>query len=260
MLQDNAPWHVAAAFSLCLALVSTGILDAASTELGHSHYAEIPVPWLPSFLAMPCNSLINIGYIVLGIYWLRLDDKVIGIEDQRGHYLKNVFSWMALAYGPVQWVRIWTQMHWAAVLDQWFTLPIFAWAFIWCNSILNNWTTQHFLVVEALSLSSYFLCVLFRYGFEIALALHIFLSSASGLKLQFSCGDTSSKKYLVLALTSCLGFVSLKLLDHWLAEFLIFQRLTGHFWSKICDILQFHYAFCFLSHLDKHRTRRMKKN
>ncbi|KAM4697205.1 transmembrane protein 187 [Rhinophrynus dorsalis] len=257
--QDKSLCHVAVAFTVCLVLVSMGTMDSVSTGLGYSHYAEKPISWLPSFLAMPFNSLINLGYILLGMYWLSQENKAIGIQDQTGQYLKNVFSWMALAYGPVQWLRLWTQAHRFAVLDQWFTLPIFAWACIWCNSILLNWNPQYFVCMELLSISSYSLCLLHSQGFEIALSLHILWSFISGVRLQNRYGDGSSKKYLVLALTSCMGFVGLKLLDQWLAQCFIFQRLTGHFWSKVCDILQFHYAFCFLTHLDHHRPSRMKK-
>nr|DBA21596.1 TPA: hypothetical protein GDO54_018206 [Pyxicephalus adspersus] len=238
--------------------MGTGVLDTVTTELGHNHYAEKPSPALPVFLSMPFNSLVNIGYIFLGIYWLVQDEKTTGIKPQTGSYLKNVFSWMALAYGPVQWVRISTQTHRSAVLDQWFTLPIFAWAIIWCNSILRNWNKQQFLLIECLSLSSYFLSRFYPQGFELALAVHILGAVVSGVKLQNRYGDSSSKKFLIFAVISCLGFVGLKLLDHWLAQYVLFQSLTGHFWSKICDILQFHYAFCFLLHLDHHRSFKIK--
>ncbi|KAM8934240.1 transmembrane protein 187 [Pelodytes ibericus] len=256
--QDSSLGHVLTTFTLCLGLLSTGVLDTVTTELGFAHYAEKPNPWLPHFLAMPFNSVVNLGYIVLGLYWLGRNDASIGIKDSTGHYLKNIFCWMALLYGPVQWVRLWTQGQWAAVLDQWFTLPIFAWASIWCNTILKNWTTRHFLILEILSLGSYFLCLLHPQGFETALALHILWACGSGVTLQRRCGDVSSQKYLVLALTSCLGFVCLKLLDHWLAQWSMFQTLTGHFWSKVCDVLQFHYAFCFLTHLDRCRLVRKR--
>ncbi|XP_063287531.1 transmembrane protein 187 [Pelobates fuscus] len=259
LTQDKTIWHVTAAFTLCLIFVSTGVLDTVTTELGFGHYAEKPISWLPLFLAMPFNSLVNLGYIVLGIYWLGQKNASVGIKDPIGLYLKNIFSWMAILYGPVQWVRLWTQAHWAAVLDQWFTLPIFAWACIWCNSIMKNWTTGYFLILEVISISSYFLCLLHPQGFEVALSIHIVCAVVAGVKLQNRYGDASSRTYLFLALTSCLGFVCLKLLDHWLAQSFMFQTLTGHFWSKVCDILQFHYAFCFLTHLDHYRRFRLKK-
>ncbi|XP_056395619.1 transmembrane protein 187 [Hyla sarda] len=257
--QDQSLWHVLGAVALCLVTVSTGVFDTVSTELGSSHYAEKPIPGLPGYLSMPCNSLINLGYIILGTYWLAQDEKAIGVGKQNGRYLKNVFSWMAIVYGPVQWARIWTQTQRAAVLDQWFTLPIFAWAIIWANSILNNWDSQHFMAVEFLSLSSYFLSNIHPQGFELALAIHIIWAFTSGLRLQRKYGDSTTRVHLVLALISCLGFVNLKLLDHWLAQYFVFQRLTGHFWSKICDILQFHYAFCFLAHLEHCRSTKVKK-
>ncbi|KAM9327157.1 transmembrane protein 187 [Gastrophryne carolinensis] len=256
--QDSSFWHVAGSVAVCLLVVSTGVLDTVTTELGYDHYAEEPSPSLPAVLSMPFNSLVNIGYIFLGIYWLARDEKTIGIKDQTGLYLKNIFAWMALAYGPVQWLRISTQTHWSAVLDQWFTLPIFAWAAIWCNSILGRCNKRHFLLIECLSLVSYFVAVLHPHGFELALAVHILSAVISGVGLQSRYGDSSSQKYLMLALGSCLGFVGLKLLDHWLAQFFLFQRLTGHFWSKVCDVLQFHYAFHFLTCLDHHRSFKVK--
>ncbi|KAG8447912.1 hypothetical protein GDO86_015142 [Hymenochirus boettgeri] len=252
LYQDKAFLHVAVAFTVCFLLVNTGMMDMVTTELDYSHYAEKPITWLPPFLAMPCNSLINLGYILLGIYWRLLESKAVG-KDQTGQYLKNVFSWMALVYGPVQWVRIWTLSHYAALLDQWFTLPIFAWACIWCNSINKKWNTQHFLVMELISLGSYFLSLLHPQGFEVALAIHITWALISGVRAQSRFGDASSFKHLLFAFFSCLGFVVLKLMDHWLAQCFMFQRFTGHFWSKVCDILQFHYAFCFLTHLDQER-------
>ncbi|XP_075690319.1 transmembrane protein 187 [Rhinoderma darwinii] len=257
--QDLSLWHVLAAVTVCLVTVSTGVLDTVSTDLGYGHYAEEPIPGLPGCLSMPYNSLINLGYIMLSMYWLAQDEKTIGIKSQTGRYLKNVFSWMAAIYGPVQWARIWTQTQWAAVLDQWFTLPIFAWAIIWCNSILNSWDSQQFMAVELLSLSSYFLSKIHPQGFEVALTIHIVWALTSGLRLQRKYGDSTTRMYLVLASISCFGFVNLKLLDHWLAQYLVFQRLTGHFWSKVCDLLQFHYAFCFLTHLDHYRSTKMKK-
>ncbi|XP_040261641.1 transmembrane protein 187 [Bufo bufo] len=257
--QDRSLWHVLGTVTVCLVIVGTGVLDTVSTELGYSHYAEKPIPGFPGFLSMPFNSLINLGYVILGIYWLAQDEKATVMKGQNGRYLKNIFSWMAVVYGPVQWARIWTQTQWAAVLDQWFTLPIFAWAIIWCNSILNSWGSKHFLAVEFFSLSSYFLSKVHPQGFELALAVHILWAFTSGLRLQRKYGDATSRMYFVLAFVSCLGFVNLKLLDHWLAQYSVFQRLTGHFWSKICDILQFHYAFCFLTYLDHCRSTKVKK-
>ncbi|OCT57985.1 transmembrane protein 187 [Xenopus laevis] len=259
LYKDKAFWHVAAACTVCLLIVNTGMLDNVSTELGYSHYAEKPVSWVPSFLAMPCNSLVNLGYILVGGYWRCQDNKALGKEEQTRQYMKMIFSWMASIYGPVQWARIWTQSHYFAVLDQWFTLPIFSWACIWCNAILENWSTWHFLAIELLSCASYFLSLLHPLGFEVALAVHIIWAFVSGLRAQSKYGDASSIKYLTLTFTSCLGFVGLKLLDHWLAQYFIFQRFTGHFWSKVCDILQFHYGFCFLNHLSQKQHFRRKK-
>jgi hypothetical protein len=46
---------------------------------------------------------------------------------------------MAGCYGPIQLLRILTQLHRFAVLDQWFTLPFFMWVFVWGNYLTSGW-------------------------------------------------------------------------------------------------------------------------
>uniref|UniRef100_A0ACB8EM56 Uncharacterized protein n=2 Tax=Sphaerodactylus townsendi TaxID=933632 RepID=A0ACB8EM56_9SAUR len=158
---------------------------------------------------------------------------------------------MALAYGPVQWVRLWTQSHRAAVLDQWATLLIFAWAAVWCHFLEHGWQPNTFFAMETVSLASYGLAVLHPQGFELALGAHIVIVVWKVLQVQHHLGDATSMGIVVLGMISCLGFVCLKLWDHELAHWTPFSRLTGHFWSKICDVLQFHCAFLFCSRLSK---------
>lgn len=247
----QALFHVALASCLCVATVHTGIFERVSVQVGYEHYAEAPVTSLPAFLAMPFNSLINMAYVFLGVYWLRSQACAPGglTERQRARYLKDVFAGMALVYGPVQWLRIGMQTRPTAVLDQWLTLPIFAWPVAWCLCLDRGWKPWLFLAVEGLSLCSYSLALLHPRGFELALGLHIAAAVGQALHTQGCHGDTSSGTYLTLGVLSCLGFVVLKLYDHELAQWRLFQQLTGHFWSKVCDVLQFHFAFLFLTHL-----------
>lgn len=245
--------HVAAATCFCAAAIRAGLAQRASVQLGYEHYAEAPVAGLPACLAMPFNSLVNAAYTLLGLYWLRRD---AGAPAGSGHghrrrlrYLKDVFAAMALLYGPVQWLRVATQARPAALLDQWVTLPIFAWPVVWCLYLDWGWRPGWFLAVEGLALASYGLALLHPCGFEVALGAHIAAAVGQALRARGRHGTASSGAYLALAMLSCLGFVGLKLYDHELARWPVFQRLTGHFWSKVCDVLQFHFAFLFLTSL-----------
>lgn len=246
-------------FGVCMAVTCSGLMDGVWTELGYEHYAERPRSWLPPLLAMPANSLVNLGYVVLGALWLR--QKVPGPGG--GGYHKDVFAWMVLAYGPVQWWRIASQAQRAAVLDQWLTLPIFAWVPVWVSHLLEEagggggGGRSRFpgaLPVEAASLASYGLALTHRRGFELALGLHIAAALVAGLAAQRCLGDAVSRRHLLHAVASCSGFVALKLLDLPLARLdpglgLLSGPLTGHFWSKLCDLLQIHYTLCFMQHL-----------
>uniref|UniRef100_A0A8C9DT95 Transmembrane protein 187 n=1 Tax=Prolemur simus TaxID=1328070 RepID=A0A8C9DT95_PROSS len=247
----QALFHVAVAGCLCAATVYTGVFEGVFVQVGYEHYAEVPVAGLPAFLAMPFNSLVNLAYVLLGVYWLRRNSSAPGCPADMGRasYLKAVFAGMALLYGPVQWLRIWTQTQPAAVLDQWLTLPIFAWPLAWCFYLDRGWKPWLFLSIECLSLASYGLALLHPRGFEVTLGVHVVATVGQALRAHRRYGSTSSATYLALGVLSCLGFVVLKLCDHQLARWRVFQCLTGHFWSKVCDVLQFHFAFLFLTNL-----------
>ncbi|XP_030048287.1 transmembrane protein 187 [Microcaecilia unicolor] len=250
-VDEQALLHVAASCCLCFLVVSTGLFDGVATEVGYGNYAEEVVTWLPAFVAMPFNCSINIGYMLLGIFWLHRWRKTQRQKDFRRMYMKDIFALMAIIYGPVQWARLWTQSHRTAVLDQWFTLPIFAWVLVWCKSILDGWKPLIILLIEGLSLASYSLCLLHSCGFEVALGCHVLGALLSALQVQRRYGDSTSWMYFWLTLMYCFGFITLKLLDHSLTQWLLFRRLTGHFWSKVCDIMQFHCAFRFLERVEQ---------
>ncbi|XP_065279190.1 transmembrane protein 187 [Emys orbicularis] len=235
--------HVSGAGALCLAVVAAGALDQVAVEVGYGYYAEPPVPWLPPALAMPCNSLVNLGYVALGWRWFPR----AGRGPRR--YLQAVFALMALAYGPVQWARLWTQHPRAAVLDQWVTLPIFAWAGLWCHCLVQGWQPDRVALATGASVLSYGLALAHGRGFEGALAAHVAGVAGAAWRAQRRWGDAGSAWTAAAGFAACLGFVLLKLGDAWLAQWAPFQRLSGHFWSKVCDVLQFHCAFLFATRL-----------
>ncbi|XP_071361582.1 transmembrane protein 187 [Trachinotus anak] len=246
----SALLHVSLPFALCVALANTSLFDQVQVDLSYEHYAEPRVEHLPRFLAMPCNCLVNLAYICVGLSWLLWGggDK----ETAQSRYMRQVFALMAVFYAPVQWTRLAVLRRAPAVLDQWFTLPIFAWVLAWIGLIERGpakWRASQAAALELCSVLSYGLALAHRRGFEVALGCHVGLAVWKGVRMQLAHGDGRTRRYLLLAVLSCAGFVVLKLLDHWLARYRLFQRFTGHFWSKVCDVLQFHFSFWFLTTL-----------
>ncbi|KAM4585578.1 transmembrane protein 187 [Odontesthes bonariensis] len=244
----SALLHVSVPFMLCVVLANTNLFREVEVDLTYEHYAEKVVDSMPAFLAMPCNSLVNLAYVFMGLYWLLWHRGVK--EAERSRYMREVFALMAVFYAPVQWTRLATLRRAPAVLDQWFTLPIFAWVPVWIDlieSLTAKWRASHAATLELCSVVSYGLALAHERGFEVALGCHVAVAIYKAVRVQLTHGDSHTGGYFLLAALSCAGFVVLKLLDHWLAQFWLFQRLTGHFWSKVCDVLQFHFSFCFLT-------------
>ncbi|XP_069030996.1 transmembrane protein 187 [Embiotoca jacksoni] len=242
--------HVSVPLVLCVVLANTSLFAAVHVELTYDDYAEKRLEHAPAFLSMPWNSVVNVGYVIMGLRWLlRRSDAA---ETEQSRYLRQVFALMAVFYAPVQWTRLAVLRRAPAVLDQWVTLPIFAWVPAWIDFIEHlpaKRRASHAAALELCSLFSYGLALLHERGFEAALGCHVAFSVYKGVRVQLTHGDGVSRRYLALAILSCAGFVVLKLLDHWLARYRLFQQLTGHFWSKVCDVLQFHFSFCFLTAL-----------
>lgn len=254
--------HVSLAFALIVALANTGLFERVAVDLSYEHYAEQRVASLPPFLAMPCNCLINVAYVILALYWLRWP-RAAG-EAARSRYVRQVFALMALFYAPVQWTRLASLRRAPAVLDQWLTLPIFSWVPVWIHYVERLRSPERSgtrrrasfagfaASLEAVSALSYGLALLHERGFEAALVCHVAVALHSAVRVQRAAGDGRTLRYLLLAALNCGGFVALKLLDHWLADrFWFFRRFTGHFWSKVCDVLQFHFSFRFLTTLTR---------
>lgn len=232
---------------VCTTIANCNLSKFAYAEVGFHQYAEIDDP--TTILKMPFNAIINFGYVLVGIYWLK-ETKNLPLNGD-GRYYLDVFSMMSIAYGPVQFLRIVTQHRLFAILDQWFTLPIFAWASLIGNFSLNQQrqpALESFVLLA--SVSSYGLALICQFGFEAALGLHILFAVLIGITCQLKAGTQSSSKYLVFAVLSCFGFVFLKINDHQLGRsHWIFKRLSGHFLSKICDILQINFVVKFFIEL-----------
>jgi len=147
----------------------------------------------------------------------------------------------------VQSARILTQTHRSAILDQWYTLPIFAWGTAWCLHKINGWNGVVTLAIEAFAVASYGAALRWKHGFEVALGIQIALIVYCALKVYRKFSSKEASWAFAKAIVCCAGFVGLKLLDHRLGAWspCPFAYLSGHFWSKIADFMQIHYVCVF---------------
>jgi len=238
-------------------LMSASFMDCVQVNLGLHHYAEslspLSTPWLP----MPLNAIVNFGYVAVGIFWILRVYRLLtnGAISADEAYLMYVFACMAVLYGPVQLIRIITHHRLAGILDQWYTLPIFAWVGVSCQQIGR--TSRKLEVcsiglIMTLSVTSYGLAVLHSRGFEVALGAHICGVVAEAWRVQrLALTEHDRQRQLsafIRAVVCCTGFVTLKLADWYLVHHfpMLFAVLSGHFWSKIADFLQIHYACQFI--------------
>lgn len=241
---------------ILIAIIYCGTFDSVPVECGVQYYAEAKnfrmfPPWCP----MPFNTVVNLGYPIVGIIWLfRLNfcnnakKEIMNCTNGkiRQHIFKiNIFLWMTVLYGPVQLLRILTQRHFFAILDQWLTLPFFSWSVILLVSLEQNCTATFIIFWSFLSYSSYLLTLISPLGFEIVLAVHVIVTVVVAYNKLQKYGDRESLKNFISALLCCSGFVFLKLYDIELGTLYIFKIISGHFLSKICDFMQIHYVLRF---------------
>ncbi|XP_058907458.1 LOW QUALITY PROTEIN: transmembrane protein 187 [Kogia breviceps] len=238
----QALFHAALVRCLCAATIHTAVFAGVSVQVGHGHCAGRQPPCLP---AVPFTSLVNVAYALLGMYWLPSKASAPGgpTEARKACYPKGVFAGTALGSGPVQRLRI-------AGLDRRLTFPIFARPVARCLCLDRGQKPWLFPAVEGLSLRGYSLALLHPRGSEVALGVHVAAAVGQAPRAQGRHGSASSGTYLALGALSCLGFVGLKLCDHELSRWHLFQRLTGHLGAKVCDMLQLHFAFLFPTNLN----------
>lgn len=168
---------LASAFGIVWAFT---IFERVDVELGLEYYAEKGDP--STFLKMPANASVNLGYLLVGLYWLwkirKLEKK---LKDQAFFYY--LFSWMSVFYALVQFGRIVTQTRLFAVIDQWFTLPFFAWLVCWNEFVYRGqWNTGRYLFIMRISVLSYFAVLFHNQGFEAVLSLHILVALVYSLR------------------------------------------------------------------------------
>ncbi|XP_061178813.1 transmembrane protein 187-like [Saccostrea echinata] len=226
-------------------LVYLGYFDTVHTEVGRQFYAErYSAKWskvFPPWLNMPYNTFVNLGYIVVGAFYcaktsVSLHVKQITSSDSVLFYTFNI---MATFYGAIQAVRILTQFHRSAVLDQWYTLPFFMWVFVWSSHLDSGIGIKGMVSWMAISLLSYCLTLVHMHGFEIALALHILFAVYGAITIYRKFPIKEAQQPFIWALIFCAGFVFLKLADLELPNLNpMFEKISGHFLSKIADILQ----------------------
>jgi hypothetical protein len=218
------------------------LLDAISVPSGPSAYAE---PFDPhSALKMPANALVNAAYLLVAAFWIFW--ALRRTPDDPHHRVRLRFLAFALlgaAYGPIQFWRIVTQDPLPAVLDQWITLPFFGAFIAWALELLRPASRPAIraALILAASIASYALAFALPDGFVLALSVHLAAAVALGVALLKRAPQMLWPPF-VAALACCAAFVVLKEADFALAAYAPFQRLTGHFWSKLGDAGQFFFA------------------
>lgn len=230
-------------FSGMLISAYSGLFNHVELDIGLEHYAE--PTWLPVFNVMPLNTIINLGYVGLGLHWFWLTRTAshYGLLKDKDAALFYTLNLSCVLYGFIQLLRIVTQGVIWSVLDQWCTLPFFALLLVWGFFYQYGWSSKRAFLIMSVSLLSYMLSLFFKIGFEIALGFHIIIAVCGALMAYRQHPAQGSLTPFFLGLLSCLGFIVLKLLDHRLAELcVIFRYVSGHFLSKICDIAQIHFT------------------
>jgi len=221
--------------------------DAIAVPAGPAAYAE---PFdAQSFLKMPANALVNAAYVLVALGWLAHCAKLDvtnPLHRVRGRFV--AFALLGAIYGPLQFWRIVTQAHLPGVLDQWFTLPFFGAFCAWALQIVRpaKHPARRMAAIMTLSIASYALALVDANGFVIALAVHIVSALALGLMLLARAPSKLAAPF-VGALVCCAAFVGFKEADFALATFAPFQRFTGHFWSKLGDAGQVHFALALFA-------------
>ncbi|XP_045164524.2 transmembrane protein 187-like isoform X2 [Mercenaria mercenaria] len=255
------PWIMVKSLFLVLSVtalmsyaVYKGYFNGAHVELGNQHYAErVHVSmkgFLPRWIKMPFNSVVNIGYVIIGAAWcaattIALSEDKIRKNDAQMFYIFNLAS---CCYGPIQTLRIVTQLKGFAILDQWYTLPFFMLVFLWGMNTVNRWSSAWNMIFMAASIGSYFLTLCHILGFEICLGVHICFAVGGAVFAWMKAPQAKCRNSFICALISCAGFVVLKLLDLELIKYAeFFKYISGHFISKVFDIGQVHFVnmFCF---------------
>lgn len=247
--------------------VYLGFFDSVHTEVGRQFYAEhYSKKWnkaFPPWLNMPYNTFVNIGYVIVGAFYcaktsVSLHRKHLKLSDS---FLFYAFNIMSTLYGAIQAVRILTQFHRAAVMDQWYTLPFFMFVFIWSRHLDSGIGLKGVAFWITASILSYLFTLIHIYGFEIALALHVLIAVYGGITIYRKFPIKEAQGPFVWALICCVGFVVLKLLDLELPKMnQVFEKLSGHFLSKIADIFQIYFVNRYFEILSVYKNTCSMKN
>lgn len=230
-------------------VVNHGYLSSMKVELGSDHYAErvhiSMKKYLPKWIKMPFNTFVNIGYVIVGAAWCAITSVALSQDKLRktDAEMFYVFNFASCCYGPIQALRVLTQIYKFGVLDQWYTTPFFIWVFLWGLHIVHGYSLVRIIMWMSLCIGSYCLTGDYIHGFEICLSVHIFLAVFGALYSWWRVPQARCAGAFVGAIVSCAGFVILKLADLELVKHHeIFKYFSGHFISKIFDIMQIHYV------------------
>lgn len=230
---------------LMCAVIYSGFFASAYVEIGEEYFAEKMVPtwepYLPKWLKMPFNTCVNVGYVILGAAWcaivsVALRNKHLSSTDAFFFYF---FNFMSCIYGPISALRILTQMHGFAIMDQWYNMPFVMWVLIWGLYLRFGWSTWRSMFLYWLSFGSFIIVLHNNMGFEIELGVHTILAVVGAVVAWTRHSQAKVRTTCLISLISIVGFLAFKMFDLDLVKYhVIFQYVSGHFLSKIFDISQ----------------------
>lgn len=220
-----------------------------------TEFAEPLVP--ESSLRYPVTALANIAYVMVCLYWLWWLKQPAG-HRPKGEFLEffELKAVLCGMYAPVQFMRTVTQAPRWAAMDQCVTLTMFAlpaYALLCALGYLRM-SFRGCVVALALSAFSYLTALFHPLGYKPVLLLHMLVT----VSLCILAAARRPKNEIVLRLAVAFlcfaGFVAFSLLDKELVPLheklgLHRLRLSGQFWSRLCDAMQIHHFLAFFNAL-----------
>ena len=250
-----------------LVLAKHDLFQSAAVDTSLSHYAERAATWWPwpDIVPMPLNAVVNVGYVLVGFYWLRRLPQ-LGLSRAQQDLIYP-WIWLCTLYAPIQLLRVVTLSQYWAVLDQWFTLPMFAWAaagsytFPWLLEDEQKAPTGvrlRWLAVTTSALA-YLVAPLHPLAYDLVLAIVIPTTVFLGVRTTMYCWTPETTRALVAVIGWLSVFIVPKVLDlHLAAIHPAFTLLSGHCISKVGDFMQIHYCCVYAERVIKQRQQMQK--
>lgn len=243
-----------------------GLFDGGDVEVGYDGYGEYPSVYsrvLPRWLRMPFNTLVNTLYLLCGWYWLHStnleEEKQAETKTLRGPllmpledaYLFRVYSWMCAYRGLLQALFMVVQDYRLASLCELSRLLTISWCIMWSLHLLEwlRGSAVRYAVATSLSVAHFVLHIREPHGYERVQVHHGTALALLVVYMQLKYGDIAHSLLSIAVAAVCsLLFAAASRNDLGLAQLSspVFRVLSGHFWSRVAEVLMIHFVACFM--------------